>query len=196
MGEDHRTYSDEEKQALTERLVAIDTDVHEGAYSIRDLNVDLLCSLHRRLFDSIRFHAGLCRGPSGTTEYLEFGPNRSSHRSKVAQELTATLDEAARSVRSCEEHPQDATYERAAFYVAVWLHAKVIQIHPFEDGNGRTSRILLNVVLVRLGLPPVLVEVPKQEYIMALNHFFRSADLQPAIDLLLPCCALTVPPGP
>ena len=192
MGADHRTYSDAEKQALTERLVAIDTDVHEGAFSARELNLELLCDLHRRLFEAIRFHAGLCRGPSGTTEYLEFGPNRSSHRSKVATELAAVFDEATRSVRSCEEHPHDANYERGAFYVAVWLHAKVVQIHPFEDGNGRTSRMLLNIVLVRLGLPPVLVEVPKQEYMMALNHFFRSADLQPALDLLLPCCAFTL----
>jgi Fic family protein len=70
----------------------------------------------------------------------------------------------------------------------VWVHARVVQIHPFEDGNGRISRLLLDVILIRLGLPPVVPEFPKQEYSEALNQFFRSQELQPLLDLLLPCC--------
>ena len=189
MADDHRTYSDAEQRALTERLVGITTDVHEGAFSHRDLNVALLCELHRRLFEDVRFHAGQCRGPGGTSEYLEFGPNRSSHRSAVRAELDDILSRAQNSVRSCEDNPQDAGYERGAFHIAVWAHARVVQVHPFEDGNGRTSRLLLNLILVRLGLSPVVLEVPKQEYILALNHFFRTGEVDAVVDLLLPCCA-------
>ena len=95
---------------------------------------------------------------------------------------------AAISIRSCDENPDALNYERGAFYIAVWLHARVVEVHPFEDGNGRTSRLLLNVVLIRLGLPPVVPEVPKQEYNEALNNFFRTKELEPLVDLLLPCC--------
>jgi Fic/DOC family len=36
-----------------------------------------------------------------------------------------------------------------------WMHAKLVRIHPFVNGNGRVSRLVGNSVLVRYGLPPV-----------------------------------------
>jgi Fic family protein len=61
----------------------------------------------------------------------------------------------------------------------------VVRIHPFLDGNGRSSRLLMNAVLVGLGLSPIAVESVKQEYNEALNRYFRSKDLQTLIDLML-----------
>jgi Fic family protein len=36
-------------------------------------------------------------------------------------------------------------------------HRRLVDIHPFNDGNGRTARLLMNLILLRAGYPPVAV---------------------------------------
>jgi Fic family protein len=36
-------------------------------------------------------------------------------------------------------------------------HHRLVDIHPFSDGNGRTARLLMNLILIRGGFPPVAV---------------------------------------
>ena len=51
------------------------------------------------------------------------------------------------------------------------LHNRFEQIHPFIDGNGRTGRLLLNLILVRLGYPPVIVlKRERAQYLTALQR--------------------------
>jgi len=51
------------------------------------------------------------------------------------------------------------------------LHNRFEQVHPFLDGNGRTGRLALNLVLVRLGYPPVIVfKKQRDSYLQALQR--------------------------
>lgn len=52
--------------------------------------------------------------------------------------------------------------------LAALAHYKLVHIHPFIDGNGRTSRLLMNTILMRAGFPPVII--PKQERHRYENH--------------------------
>lgn len=41
---------------------------------------------------------------------------------------------------------------------AAIAHYKLVHIHPFVDGNGRTSRLLMNTILMKYGYPPVVIQ--------------------------------------
>lgn len=55
--------------------------------------------------------------------------------------------------------------------VAVEAHRRLVEIHPFNDGNGRTARLLMNLLLLRGGYPPVSVRPQdRPAYIQALQR--------------------------
>jgi len=54
--------------------------------------------------------------------------------------------------------------------LAAEFHYKFIRIHPFDDGNGRTARILMNFILMQFGFPPIIIKTEdKANYFAALQ---------------------------
>lgn len=62
-------------------------------------------------------------------------------------EVPALMGDFGDALRAAESMPDDAFR----------LHRELVTIHPFDDGNGRTARLLMNLVLLRGGYPPVAV---------------------------------------
>lgn len=55
--------------------------------------------------------------------------------------------------------------------LAALLHYNFVRIHPFDDGNGRLSRLLMNYVLFKHKLPPVVIKsADKKDYLRALSE--------------------------
>jgi len=58
-----------------------------------------------------------------------------------------------------------------AVVLAALFHYKFIRIHPFDDGNGRMARLLMNLVLMQKGFPPVVIKTQlKEAYYQALRE--------------------------
>lgn len=180
-----RTYSTDENRRLAEQLLAVTEEIQQGQLRASRPQLGLLCMFHERVFSEVRDHAGQIRRAGFGSEYLTFGPNHSVRNDEVPDQLLDLFGQLEQAIRSFDSNPDDPDYERSAVHVAVWAHAEVIRIHPFEDGNGRCSRLLLEWILVRLGLRPIAIEVVKEEYRECLNHYFRTRDIQPLLDLYL-----------
>lgn len=61
------------------------------------------------------------------------------------------------------------------------FHIQFERIHPFEDGNGRTGRILINRGLMRSGVAPVVI--PLEERAEYMEHLAAS-DYEGLADML------------
>ena len=73
----------------------------------------------------------------------------------------------------------------AVVSIAAACHAWFAQIHPFVDGNGRTARILMNLILMRAGYPiAVITREDRIRYYEALERS-QVGDLTPLIVLLI-----------
>jgi len=65
------------------------------------------------------------------------------------------------------------------------VHAIFVGIHPFIDGNGRTSRLLLNLELMKDGFPPVIIKVENRlAYYEALDKAHTTEDYRDFISLV------------
>lgn len=65
------------------------------------------------------------------------------------------------------------------------LHAIFVGIHPFIDGNGRTSRLLLNLEVIKDGFPPVVIKVDNRlAYYEALDKAHTTEDYSDFIALV------------
>lgn len=72
--------------------------------------------------------------------------------------------------------------ELSAIELATLFHYRYIRIHPFEDGNGRIARLLVNFILLRAGYPMIIVRSSdKESYLSALNICDVNVGLIPSL---------------
>ena len=83
---------------------------------------------------------------------------------KVPERLAAFCDELNKRRKAI--NPTDVC---AVYDLSFWAHYELVTIHPWADGNGRTSRLLMNLLQMEFGvLPTKVLKEDKSTYIQAL----------------------------
>lgn len=76
------------------------------------------------------------------------------------------------------------TQEIHPLLIAATFHFRFVEIHPFDDGNGRMARLLMNLILMQAGYVPVIIQTnTKAEYLLALE-LADGGELEPFIALI------------
>ena len=83
---------------------------------------------------------------------------------KVPQKLEAFCNEL-----NARRKALDASNIAAVYELSFWAHYELVTIHPWADGNGRTCRLLMNLLQMEYDvLPTKVLKEDKGEYIQAL----------------------------
>lgn len=109
------------------------------------------------------------RDRANTTSIVMYCPNYS-----IKTELDHFLMQAKQILSN--KDPTDPYYD------AAWLHASLIRIHPFADGNGRVVRLIASIPLLKANLPPVFVasaQESKSKYYQILMRVDEDGDVAP-----------------
>lgn len=75
--------------------------------------------------------------------------------------------------------------EKNPIEYAAWTHAEFVRIHPFADGNGRTSRMIMNYQLMSCGLLPISIQASDRlDYYRTLEEYAINKNLDPFINFV------------
>ena len=83
---------------------------------------------------------------------------------------------------------QEANDEHPIVIAAVF-HYRFVRIHPFDDGNGRIARLLMNRILLRHGYPLAIIRSDTRDrYLRELERADQTEDPAEFIDYMASCC--------
>lgn len=109
----------------------------------RDIHVSDILEIHKRVMGHVD---PLTAGTFRKTQVFV-----GEHTPPAASDVELLMDEFVRLLRSPtvrSMHP---------IQIAAFVHHKLVFIHPFLDGNGRTARLLMNLIFLRYGYPPIII---------------------------------------
>lgn len=106
-------------------------------------------------------------------------------------EVGALPEDVEQEMAELLEELQDVP-DRNVLTAAAYFHAKLENIHPFADGNGRVGRLLMNYILVLHDHPPVIIFAEdRREYYAALEQYDQHPELVPLTAFLTRQCEKT-----
>lgn len=135
----------------------------------KSLDENIVKDIHALLMENIL--------PGGIYRNVEVRISGAQHKPPAPSEM----------YRQVKEFYADLPYkaEMNAMELAAWTHAEFVKIHPFVDGNGRTSRMIMNYQLMAAGFLPVsIAKENRLPYFEALEAYAVGGDLKPFAEMI------------
>lgn len=135
------------------------------------LSLDFLLFLHHMLISGISDEiAGRFRQEN---EYVKVG----NHIAPPPEHVDRLLEE---NIEKFQQNTDQYFLEKISEF-----HLQFEHIHPFNDGNGRIGRILINLQLMESGFPPVILrDKEKKIYYQALKEYDQKRNIKRMTDIL------------
>lgn len=142
------------------------------------ISLSLIKKIHKIIFENSKAFAGKFR-ERGVEVGIRDGLGNIIHLGAPATRVVPLLTELVRWYnKNKRKYP--------AIILAIVVHNQFEYIHPFEDGNGRVGRLLMNNILMKHKFPPVNISVRnRKEYYNTLREFQKTGNIKPSVNLLL-----------
>ncbi len=141
-----------------------------------ELSLDLILKIHHICFEGTKSFAGKFR----TVEVvIRNSKGEILHSGTRASELREALENFI-----VWYHKNKSKFK--PLVLAAIVHNQFEHIHPFQDGNGRVGRLLLNLVLLQNNYPPINIKLEdRQEYYKMLQEYSNNRKLKPTLEFLI-----------
>lgn len=138
------------------------------------LEIGHIKSAHRIIFETANQSgiAGKYRRDNPELKRLDGSLLEIAHWRDIPNRM-AELDAELRSATKNLNPPKTEEEYTEVIDIAIRFSHRLACIHPFENGNGRASRLLLNAILLRAELPMVAIKEEKPQYLRAMQQADR-----------------------
>ena len=141
-----------------------------------EVSLDLILKLHTLCFQGTKHFAGKFR----TVEVVvRNAQGEIVHRGIPVSQLQKALDDLV------SWYIKNKSRLKPLVLAAI-MHNQFEHVHPFQDGNGRVGRLLLNLILLKHNYPPINIRLEnRREYYSSLHEYSKNKDIKPTLKLLI-----------
>jgi Fic family protein len=141
-----------------------------------ELSLGLIRKLHKLCFEGSKHFAGQFRN---VEVVIRNGKGNVIHAGVPVSKLNDALKYLV------EWHKKNNKKFKPLVLAAI-IHNQFEHIHPFQDGNGRVGRLLLNFILLKNKHPPINISLEdRAEYYYSLQEYSKNQNLRPTILFLI-----------
>jgi Fic family protein len=168
---------DKEKWEISETY-GVSEAVGELRITKEHLTVELILKLHEICFRNSKTYAGQLRR-KGVEVCVRNQLGEVLHVGAPSSRIRSLLNELVKWYqKNKNKYPP--------LLLAAIVHNQFETIHPFQDGNGRIGRLLLNNILIKHGFPPVNISLARRSvYYAALQAYQKGGDVRPMMELIV-----------
>jgi len=141
-----------------------------------DLSLDLIKKIHKLCFNGSRHFAGKLRD---VDVVIEDSNGKIVHSGTPVPHLDFALKEYISWYKKNKN-------KFKPLILAALVHNQFENIHPFQDGNGRVGRLLLNFILIQKGYPPINILLEdRKEYYHVLQEYSKNHNITDSLKFLI-----------